>query len=622
MKHLAKLLLMIFVSLPLVAEQPVLTFTEVDTDAHTRTLASTDRVVDINSRINLKIDRAALDARLPKDLNLPGIDPNIEARIKFLNDALQARDKNLQELKGAFSAAIANPAMSADDLNNYYSVVSRNAAPAVTLINQSPAGSIFQQRRRQYFAQPPAGLDPAHNALDAYAVTFLAAADEADQLRRDFEATASQNGVYVQLGAWVEDRPIHLEGFDTYPVGEHFVVERFNLALTEDQKKELANLAALSKKVNAEGLSALNLWRTAGQILLEQIATKSKTGECITSLKTQFETDKADITKAAAAIQTQYLEAKTKIEDYVASLEKLKKKYEAGGTTAGMPADQFLIQTNDDTLSLISDTKQLKDTLTKAADTLKTMVEQLSGDAKTRIASLLAAVNACAKTAGDEAEAWKQTILGQITALRTGSSFDRAALEFGDAVTKLALQDVPDSTSIPLTETGKRERGDALTVKLAVGTPNGKRVVISEGDFVLYQTLPYITLKVGLIFANPQGKDEATSGSGGTTATTGVKHFQTAPAYSVLLKRDSITNMFRNTLLDPGIGINVSALDFNHDDTPELGVGLVVSAFRDIIQLGYGYNLPQGKRYWFFGLRLPFPSLTLKGAQTGTSAAQ
>ena len=69
-------------------------------------------------------------------------------------------------------------------------------------------------------------------------------------------------------------------------------------------------------------------------------------------------------------------------------------------------------------------------------------------------------------------------------------------------------------------------------------------------------------------------------------------------------------------LLEPGFGLNLAALDFNHDDAQELGVGLGVSAIRDFLTFGYGYNVTQGVRYWFFGLRLPVPGISVNGTRT------
>ena len=50
-------------------------------------------------------------------------------------------------------------------------------------------------------------------------------------------------------------------------------------------------------------------------------------------------------------------------------------------------------------------------------------------------------------------------------------------------------------------------------------------------------------------------------------------------------------------MVDLGVGLNLAALDFDKDDTPELGVGLVISAFRDILQAGVGYDVGEAQTY-------------------------
>lgn len=623
----------VFAALPLFAAdpppappaQPILTYQEVTTNGG-QPQAIAGNVVDINSRVNVLLNKAALDARIPKALNLQGLDPNIAARISLLSSVLKDREQNLQQLKTAFSQAQGKETMSSEELKSYYSEVQKAASGPASLIRASRRplpGSIFKERFDEYFNHPPAGLDPKHVALDQYAVTFMAATDDLAKLQQDLEASASQNAVYVRLGAWVQDRPQHLAGFDTLQPGQHFVVERFNLQLTDAQKEELKNLAVLSKNLNDEGISAISLWKQTGKALIEGVVDKSNTATCIRTLKNTLTTDRSEISSATTALQQQYDDAKTKVDAYVATLEKLKTSYSDGGTAAGMPADQFLIQTNDDMVSLVDDTKQLATDLRNAATTMTAIAAGLTGQAKTDLTNLAAAAKSCADTAEADLKQWRANIVGAIDALRTGTDFDRAALQFSDAVSKLDIDKVPDNTFLPLTYTGPRQRGDALTFKLAAGTPNGPEVQLEEGDFVLFQTLPYITLKVGLIFAHPTTK-AATDTTTTTTTTTDstdskVRHFQTAPAYSVLFKKDSPTRMWWNTLFDPGIGVNLSALDFNHDDTPELGAGPVVSLFRDIVQVGAGYNIPLGKKYWFFGLRLPFPTLTMNGAQTSTT---
>ena len=63
--------------------------------------------------------------------------------------------------------------------------------------------------------------------------------------------------------------------------------------------------------------------------------------------------------------------------------------------------------------------------------------------------------------------------------------------------------------------------------------------------------------------------------------------------------------MFYNKYFTPGIGVNVSTLDFNNDNTPEIGIGLTAAFFKDYLQIGYGRNMASDDNFWLFGLRLP-----------------
>ena len=78
--------------------------------------------------------------------------------------------------------------------------------------------------------------------------------------------------------------------------------------------------------------------------------------------------------------------------------------------------------------------------------------------------------------------------------------------------------------------------------------------------------------------------------------------FRYAPSYSVLLKgfNSSRKNIKYHTFLDPGIGLNFSAQDFNYDEAIELGIGLVATVFKDFIQSGYGVNTFSGRGYGLF----------------------
>ncbi|HKC69863.1 MAG TPA: hypothetical protein VKG26_16625, partial [Bacteroidia bacterium] len=70
---------------------------------------------------------------------------------------------------------------------------------------------------------------------------------------------------------------------------------------------------------------------------------------------------------------------------------------------------------------------------------------------------------------------------------------------------------------------------------------------------------------------------------------------------------------FYNNFIDMGVGLNMATLNFNNNNTIEIGIGFVVSAFKDYLQVGYGRNVSVDQSYWFFGIRLPFTGFNLNG---------
>ena len=179
-----------------------------------------------------------------------------------------------------------------------------------------------------------------------------------------------------------------------------------------------------------------------------------------------------------------------------------------------------------------------------------------------------------------------------------------AVLEFGEEVRKHTLDEVPGEHG-PEAENGPagERRGTPSCSSSLPAAPQKPRRVLEERRLDMYRVLPHVEMAVGLAFADPLG-DTAVE-----------NRFQVAPSYSILLKGFGDRGITYNRLLTPGIGVNISALDFNKDDTPELGLALVGSVFRDYFQVGYGYNINEDEDFWFFGLRLPLASFTLPRAR-------
>lgn len=239
--------------------------------------------------------------------------------------------------------------------------------------------------------------------------------------------------------------------------------------------------------------------------------------------------------------------------------------------------------------------RKLQDQLQTHKDTLERLLGSELGAAKNAVQDIANQACDCIDTARKGAEYFKNEIQQSIAVFFGSRRFDKIAHEFCDRVFQLELDKIPDKTELDLKNTGFRQAGDSLFVLIGAGTHGEKAREVEAARFYLYNTTWHPELKVGLIFASPIGQWALP------------KKFQAAPAYSILFKKASRKNVDWNEIVCPGIGINVAALDFDNDEGLELGLGAVLSVLRDYVQVGYGFNITQNKRYWFLGVRLPFP---------------
>lgn len=601
----AAALALFLVTSALAQQVSVIRIDEIDDNAKTMVVDDKFNIVDINSRLVLTFDRSELNKYL-KDKGFVDGTSDLVDRISVLTEVLQMQNESLDSFQKAL--ATRPPADASDaDWTAYWAAVRTASAPFVQLveiISKSP--TMRQQLNADMKQLRETRPQDAANPLMQLQVVYKVAADEARRLQSELDAQAREKGVYVQLGGWVESRPIHIDGFDDYPQGERFVVERFSLVLSDEEKQRLAAYAALANEVNDKGKKAILDWYRNGPDVISNALSSTPTATCVTSLANDAEAAKTAWAANVAAAKAKLDDMKTQALAYKTFVDGLRTKYGPGGTAGTATPDQFLIGTNDDLLALVQKTQALPGQLRADLAALKATLsaaQQQAADVK----PFLDKVEACAKQAGDDAAGLRGSLVSHITNLIAGQQFNSAALELGDKVKQLSVEQLPDSVTIPLVNTGQRKAGEHVTFKFAVGTAADGRQVIYTRDLVMERILWHFDLKANMIWADPK-------------KTTDVDNFQTAPAYNVLLKRGSRKNPTYNNLFDPGIGLNLSALDFNHDDTQELGLALTFSAFRDLIGVGYGYNVSYGSAYWFFGLRLPLPGLTLPAAQmSGTT---
>lgn len=576
---------------------------ELDDDGRTRILTD-GRIVDVNSTLNLAIDTSALKREIGK-LPQPGLPPDFVSRLNTVRELLQARERTAQ----LFAEATALYARSPDKIglgyDRFVQAVGEATAPALRLVTR------FPEIRANYnvLAESLDEGDPAREAE----LVFEAAGAVIREWETQLDEFLRRNGLYVQMGAWLVrpsgETPLHLEGFDTYAVGQRYVIERFAIALTDEQKQQLADLDRLARQINQRLEGQRDSNRVNAGVVLQNVLKefeKTATFRELNRLKSLVDSLSKAHATTGDALSALLTPLRTDLTAYADRVQKTVERYRTPAT--GLTGDALLAQVNQDVGDLLAATRATLQAVDgKHLPALRLSLTALAARAKTD-AQLVVRT---AEAVRDAAEADVASLRGALEPLLRffrPTSFDETALRFSEKVKKLSLDDLPTTTSLSIPNAGPREEGDFLVLRIGSGFGEGEVRFLETRRLYLYKTIAHVETTVGIVFADPWSAQSPL-----------LRKFQAAASYSVLLKGVfdrgiRRRNVAYHRVMDAGIGLNVAATDFDKDDIPELGVGLVVSLFRDYVQGGVGYNVFLDKAYGFFGLRLPMPTFNLVGS--------
>ncbi|SHN28773.1 hypothetical protein [Chitinophaga sp. CF418] len=431
----------------------------------------------------------------------------------------------------------------------------------------------------------------------------------------DLEEQLSQSPAYddvrIQIGGWLmhnnQPSPLHFNGLDDNPLGDYYEVERWKFTLTDAQASQLEDIQKWVKSSQQRELNVNEILR--GEYV------RQFTGILQQRLKTDFEDFKKEGEKVLATLQDQQIV--TDLKQILAQGDQLKalltekvnyyqsllnNTQPAGGIT-------FISKLQNDVNTINGKFNEMKGLLT----TFQSHIPAASAEVKAQCADLVTMAG------GKVTELANLLIPDEL--LRFGQEQRRLAslaLSFSDKVYSLALGSIPSEATTDLLYSGFRQEGDRVVIKMLVTNTSSKKSLLEERHSVtLYRILPHLEATVGVIFAHP------------LTATKIEKDVQMAPYYNVLFKgilgmsqKWKRNSSLPNNLLDLNFGLHVSSPDFDKDDVPELGLGVVASTLKDYLQVGWAYNLFQGANYVFIGFRLPIPTMNLGGGSSGSAAVK
>ncbi|RZK40922.1 MAG: hypothetical protein EOO90_13215 [Pedobacter sp.] len=530
-----------------------------------------NNIVDINSTLIISINKQELVKQLGAEKKI-GLTTQTEKLIDILNEVLKKQETQL------IAAKAAHDAFKEDNISkvDFLARISGVASYYTDIFKADP-------RTEELVARLP-GFD--------INTRFLQGVDI--RLKEVYSQVASENkDTKLQFGGWIlrgnQIVPIHINGFDNIPEQEYYTVQRWNIAPTEAQLAELKAAQALAKKNKDEGISLLK-----DMLHKEVMTTIDGLSSVISADITTIESEIAILGGVGNAIKQKTEDFVTQCNGVKSDAEDIVARYKNSANGNGL---------SDLIPALIKDIDNLKakvSLLKASALSIVNDINALAPAVRTSAAKLTAALSKYRDLA---------VALFDSSGLKRifeGYKFDVSVLEFTDKVLKFSLDELPSIVQLDLGTTGVRKSGDKIILKISTIDDHQRRANIETREIYMFQIAPHFESTVGLIFANPNG-------------TTAIKNnFQMAPYFNLLLKGIWGSDHYRkrisrNTIWTYNLGLHVSTPDFDKDDIPELGVGGVLSLFNDNLQAGYAHNIYKNIGYFFFGFRIPIPSLNLGG---------
>jgi len=558
------------------SQSQILQITEFDEDGNE---VSIDRGIsksDINSYFTIQINRDRLAASQPESGSL-----NRQLRrVELLQFRLSQGLEGLTNLQQAYDESL-----NQNNRTIFQAAIREQAEVTIHVLEL-----LRELNMRQALQRFDEALDKNLSIIEQYSLLFEFAGEEYTKVRREVEGIIERDGRTYLLGAWLihqgESRPLSLTGFDTYPEQEFYRVDRFRdvfVNLSGTHENMLREFKDSDPQLRFESATD-QLVLTAGQ---KFETVKENIQGCVTNFR--FESgrlisEELDFLLEQRNQLVQEFGELTNIFDTV--IEEVRS---VSGAMQGISA-----------IHAISGEIE---PIESGARRLIQSVEQFADSARVRLDNVdLDAMNAVIESCVNQVEP-ATDLVELVDAFRNSGEANIEALEFGDEVIRHSLTSLPERTSMSLKRSGFREAGDMVVVKMASGKQEETPRDLAVRQIQLERVLPYLKLSPGIIYARPTADSEKDI--------SGVYHL--APSYSVLLKFGSRRSSVLNRLIQPGIGINISALDMDGDNTPELGASIVGSVLKDYLQVGYGYNVNVQKGFFAFGLRLPLASMTLQG---------
>lgn len=529
------------------------------------------QIIDINSKIEVKVSKKELLKHITSNLPQYASQADLDEKIILFEEALSNQSFILSTLeKKVNDIGISDQKKLFNLLEDFLTAITEN----------SILDDRYNELNDEFFSsrEDASQIDPLERQIFIFS-----------NLNRDLSAFREEikqleSDVYsVSLVAYKKDKQggdrVHIQNYDHYTEREHVTIDRWVTTLTDTQKKKLVELADQAKENNEKTISIFNELKQLFKANFPSISCISEQKIALLNF-IQDPTLSDAVKEKGAAIGGQlqaFMQLINTVDTQIDSWEI---------TTPFLIGDQFK--------ELLSLSKQISVDYGLLDEVLKTYVNLSS-----RISELSKNFLECVNAIKNDLESLRATLV----LLKNQQSNYILHKEIGKEVIAFSVDNLPETGFINLKGTGSRENGDELLIEIVLRIrPDIENVPIQnitlEQRTLIMQLIGARTeVTVGLIMANPTESDLDFEAE---------REFYFAPSAALLLKFGSRNSYFYNDFIDMGIGVNFASPDFNTDGTPEFGVGVIGTLFKDILSIGYNYNVTLDATYWFFGVNLPF----------------
>jgi hypothetical protein len=548
-----------------------------------KNMLGTDGIAEINGTLTMKLDRDAIRSQM---LAFAGVKPADISLLSKYKKLLIQKTQTQQLLQEGLESADGAP-----DYEKLQALSFLMDEFYTTLLEDPELKALAAKALVEYKQKVAAGaINKKKYPIDMYFYDYFGqvASDLVQRLDDADNVKFIMSGKMRNSGG--KPQPVHIgDDFDDIPE-ETFVVPRWVFSLTEDQKQELRDISDVSDKLNKMRNST---HKQSHDAVLKSFASSA----CIDDIKAEIDS-LPSLALGFTDTMSRFVMATIKpIQDQLITIQDL--YLGLPNAAAGVTGSELLIGFNDKIVTLKTTTEAFFKDLPKTLDNLPNVAK-----ATPQVQQILALKDSCYARFKRDFDHVNSIYEALKSAFGGGNAEARFNDAISDQVKRLSFNDIPQETTIDLTQTGNRKNGDQLILQAALQMNNAgtdmKPQSIFRQEITLQQIAMYSEVKVNMILANPSPdlKEQ--------------KHkFAFAPSYSVLFHWGTRKSMFYNEYINIGVGLNFSSPDFDYDGVPEFAASFAVSAFKDFLSAGYGYNFGTDSKFFFIGCRIPFASAAL-----------